>query len=121
MASPKILLALVIVVAPASAGSPCTTLGPTAAPCTTVPPVVTCASFQCPPAPWTKKPGNAVCVGGVCTKNLCCACLTTTVVPTTTPSTCATFKCPPAPWAKKPNSDGLVCPSGGCTKSQCCA
>merc|ERR1712021_259044 len=62
----------------------------------------TCSSFTCPPAPWTKVPGNPTCVATGCTKELCCVCLTTTPCTTTTHLTCSSFTCPPAPWTKVP-------------------
>jgi len=35
-------------------------------------PDLTCSSFTCPPAPWTKVPGKPVCAATGCTKELCC-------------------------------------------------
>merc|ERR1711957_120680 len=40
-----------------------------------------CSSFTCPPAPWTKVTGDPVCAATGCTKQLCCARLTTTPAP----------------------------------------
>merc|ERR1719329_934116 len=73
---------------------------------------LTCASFSCPPAPWTKVPGDPICPPSGCTKELCCVCLTTTPCTTSTHLTCASFTCPPAPWTKVPGDP--VCPASGC-------
>merc|ERR1719148_468981 len=79
---------------------------------------LTCSSFTCPPAPWTKVPGDPVCAATGCTKEVCCVCLTTTPCTTTTHLTCASFTCPPAPWTKVPGDP--VCVATGCTKEVCC-
>merc|ERR1712086_943454 len=45
--------------------------------------------FTCPPAPWGKVAGDPVCAATGCTKELCCACLTTTPAPTSPCTTVA--------------------------------
>merc|ERR1719265_2285289 len=52
-------------------------------------------------------------------KEKCCLCLTTTIVPTTTPLTCASFTCV-APWIPEPEASTFVCAATGCTKEKCC-
>merc|ERR1712106_1016941 len=93
-------------------------LHPTTTPCTTTT-HLTCSSFTCPPAPWTKVAGDPVCVATGCTIELCCVRLTTTPCTTTTHLTCSSFTCPPAPWTKVPGDP--VCTATGCTKELCCA
>merc|ERR1712106_1116104 len=73
----------------------------------------------CPPAPWTKVPGDPVCAATGCTEELCCVRLTTTPGTTTTHLTCSSFTCPPAPRTKMPGDP--VCAATGCTKELCCA
>merc|ERR1711957_1090013 len=48
-----------------------------------------CSSFTCPPAPWTKVTGDPVCAATGCTKQLCCARLTTTPAPASPCTTAA--------------------------------
>merc|ERR1712086_348682 len=70
----------------------------TTTPCTTTT-HLTCSSFTCPPAPWTKVPGNPVSCGTVCTAELCCVRLTTTPCTTTTaaPASPCTTAVPASP------------------------
>merc|ERR1740130_1111409 len=89
----------------------------TTTPCTTTT-HLTCSSFTCPPAPWTKVPGDPVCAATGCTKELCCLHLTTTPCTTTTHLTCSSWTCPLAPWTKVPGDP--VCAATGCTKEFCC-
>merc|ERR1719359_941482 len=67
---------------------------------------------------YIKKAETPVCMGS-CTKELCCLCLTTTIVPTTTPLTCASFTCV-APWIADPGKTHTPCQGGVCDKHKCC-
>ena len=116
-------------VAPApKAPAPCTTVGPTqppANPCTPhapgpapkpLPPT-TCATYNCPKAPWVKiaHPAASACsanpAGGICSNQYCCRCMTTTPKPVVYKPTCATYTCPTW-WTADATKATVKCPAG---------